>query len=224
MIPVPSGHGRFSLSPREHGNKRLKRCYQRRAKARDKLQKTGSAVSMTPTATDCRQTSMAWVRRARKCCAHTEQRVRIRTAGTTFCHIPLAGWPLDGAKQKQGNGNLAGIRRRSGRRAVWLAFRPDTAGLELPATQWPAPAHRPGRWGFVWLHVNLAQRQRKMAARAPGPARRFYAGLREGPASTRIEQLDGEKALRAVINDFFTFGSPAVEVPSRCGCTPTRIC
>ena len=97
-----------------------------------------------------------------------------------------------------------------------FAFRPDTAGLELPATQWPARL-RTGLddGGFVWLHVNLAHSGSEKWLRAHlGLPEDFYAGLREGPASTRIEQLDGE-ALRAVINDvIFTFGSPAVEVSS----------
>lgn len=97
-----------------------------------------------------------------------------------------------------------------------FAFQPGVAGVALSAAKQLSEVRHAGESGqFVWLHVNLAHSGSEKWLRAHlGLPEDFYAGLREGPASTRIEQLDGE-ALRAVINDvIFTFGSPAVEVSS----------
>lgn len=92
--------------------------------------------------------------------------------------------------------------------AAWLA----TSGKSASAGSDSGPMHAGGRRDFLWLHFNLANTQslrwlQRHAALPPV----FYAALREGLTSTRIERADD--SLVAVLNDVnFEFNFDSADI------------
>lgn len=137
----------------------------------------------------------------------------------SFCHMFLAGWAHCQTKgvAMRGPEQLAHYSTEQTGLIYGFRFHPAAAGVEMPAAQLleGLGEGEAGDGRFVWLHLNLAHSGSEKWLRTHlNLPEAFYQGLREGPASTRIEHLDGD-ALLAVINDvIFTFGCATVEVSS----------